>query len=98
MVGLLVWSSKHAYVAQACLENVSASKFWSLADLYLDLVSRPHTQIRFMGNLCLNGGIPWLFKTEGSLSFICKEAQKWDITSLLSVPLLGIIIILCGLT
>ena len=26
-----------------------------------------------MGNLCLNGGIPWLFNTEGSLCFICKE-------------------------
>ena len=26
-----------------------------------------------MGNLCLNGGIPWLFITEGSLCFICKE-------------------------
>ena len=26
-----------------------------------------------MGNLCLNGGIPWLFNTQGSLCFICKE-------------------------
>ena len=26
-----------------------------------------------MGNLCLNGGIPWLFKAEGSLCFISKE-------------------------
>ena len=61
------------HVAQACPENVSPSKFWSLADLYPDLVSRFHTQVRLMGNLCLNGGIPWLFKTEGSLCFICKE-------------------------
>ena len=61
------------HVAQACLENVSPSKFWSLADLYPDLVSRLHTQVRLMGNLCLNGGIPWPFKTEGSLCFICKE-------------------------
>ena len=61
------------HVAQACLENVSPSKFWSLADLYPDLVSRLHTQVRFMGNLCFNGGIPWLFKTEGSLCFICEE-------------------------
>ena len=38
------------HVAQACLENVSPSKFWSLADLYRDLVSRLHTQV---GNLCL---------------------------------------------
>ena len=52
------------HVAQACLDNVSPSKFWSLADLYPNLVSRLHTQVRLMGNLCLNGGIPWLFKTE----------------------------------
>ena len=60
------------HVVQACLENVSPSKFWSLADLYPDLVSCLHIQIRLMGNLCLNGGIPWLFNTEGSLCFICK--------------------------
>ena len=48
------------HVALACLENVSPSKFWSLADLYPNLVSRLHTQVRLMGNLCLNGGIPWL--------------------------------------
>ena len=81
-------------VAQACLENVSPSKFWSLADLYPDLVNRLHTQVRLMGNLC-NCGIPWLFKTEGSLCFICKKkTQKRYITTLLSVPLLGIIIAL----
>ena len=61
------------HVAQACLENVFPSKFWSLADLYPDLVNRLHTQVRLMGNLCLNGGILWLFKTEGSLCFICEE-------------------------
>ena len=43
------------------------------ADLYPDLVSRLHIQIRLKGNLCLNSGIPWLFNTEGSLCFICKE-------------------------
>ena len=60
------------HVAQACLENVSTSKFWSLADLYPDLVSRLHIQVRLMGNLCLDGGIPWLFNTEGTYCFICK--------------------------
>ena len=60
-------------VAKACLENVSPSKVWSLADRYPDLISRLHTLVRLMGNLCLNGGILWLFKTEGSLCFICKE-------------------------
>ena len=61
------------YLAQACLENVSPSKVWSLADLYSDLVSRLHIQVRLIGHLSLNDGIPWLFNTEGSLCFICKE-------------------------
>ena len=86
------------HVAQACLESISPSKFWSLADLYLDLVSRLPTQVRLTDNLCLNDGISWLFKTGGSLCFICKKTQKRYITTLLSVKLLGIIIILCGLT
>ena len=29
-----------------------------------------------MGNLCLNGGIPWLFNAEGFLCFICKESTE----------------------
>ena len=61
------------HVAQDCLENVSPSKFWSLADLYLDLFSRLHIQVRLMGNLCLNCGILWLFNTEAILCCICKE-------------------------
>ena len=60
-------------VAQACSEIVSPPKFWSLVDLYPDFVSRLHIQVRLMGNLCLNGGIPWLFRTEGSLCFICNK-------------------------
>ena len=61
------------HVAQVCSENLSPPKFWSLADLYPDLISRLHIQVRLMGNLCLNGGIPWLFNTEGSLCIISKE-------------------------
>ena len=61
------------HVAQACLENVPPHKFCSLADHYPDLVRRLHIQVRLMGNLCLNGGIPWLSNTEGSLCFMCKE-------------------------
>ena len=64
------------HAAKAYLENVSPSKFWSLADLYPDLVSRRHIQVRLRGNLCLNGDIPWLFNTDGSLCFICKENTK----------------------
>ena len=49
------------HVAQACLESISPTQFWSLADLYPDLVSRLHTQVRLMSNLCLNSGIPWFY-------------------------------------
>ena len=38
------------HVAQAYLENVSPSKFWSLAYLQPDLISRLYIQIRLMGN------------------------------------------------
>ena len=53
------------HVAQACLENVSPSKFWSLADLYPDLVSRLHIQIRLIGNLCVNGKQNRNFRPKG---------------------------------
>ena len=47
-------------IAQACLENVSRHKFWSISEQHPDLVSRLHIQTRLMGNFGLNGGIPWL--------------------------------------
>ena len=96
----LEFSSGHTnmHVAEAYLENVSPSKFWSLADLYPDLVSRLHIQIRLMGNLCLNDGIPWLFNTEGSLCFICKENAEMVYHHFTECPLFGIITVLCGLT
>ena len=60
------------HFAQACSENIVLDKFWSLTNHYLDLISRLHIQVRLMGNLCLNSGIPWLSDTEGSLCFIYK--------------------------
>ena len=74
------------HVAQACLENVSPPKFWSLADLYPDLVGRFHNQVRLIGNLCLNGSIPWLFNTEGSFCFICKENTETVYHHLIGCP------------
>ena len=50
-------------IAQACLENVSPHKFWSISEQHPDLVSRLHIQTRLMGDLGLNGGIPWLCNT-----------------------------------
>ena len=60
-------------VVQSCLENVSPFLFWSLANQFPDLVSRMHVQVRLMGNLGLNGSLPWLQNTDGAICFICKE-------------------------
>ena len=58
------------HVAQACLENVSPPKFWSLADLYriwsVVLISK-------LDSWVIYGGIPRLFNIEGFLCFMCKE-------------------------
>ena len=62
------------HVAQACLENISPDQFWSIADLYLDLVRPFHVQIRLMGNFGINGGVPWLTNTDGELCLLCKES------------------------
>ena len=75
----------NVHVPQACSINVSPSKFWSLADLYPDFVSRLHIQVRLMGNLCLNGGIPWLFNTEGSLLFYMQGKHRNGISQLYCV-------------
>ena len=47
-------------VVQACLENISPDQFWSIADLYPDLVRHHQVQMRLMGNFGFNGGASWL--------------------------------------
>ena len=49
--------------------------FWAIANIYLDLVVR-HVQVRLMGNFGLNGEIPWLAETDGSLYFTCREDNE----------------------
>ena len=39
-------------------------QFQSIANSFLDLVSRLHLQVRLMGNCGLNAGISWLFLTQ----------------------------------
>ena len=64
------------YVAQACLDKTSPHKFWSIAEPFPDLVCCLYAQVRLMGILGLNGGIPWLKSTEGSLCFISTQKLK----------------------
>ena len=49
------------HVAQTCFENMSTQQFESIADEYLDLVTR------FMGNFGLSASVPWLKYTEDAL-------------------------------
>ena len=37
-------------ITQACLDNVSPHKFWSISEQHSDLVTRLHIQTRLMGN------------------------------------------------
>ena len=60
-------------VAQSCLENVFPFRFWSLANQFLDSVSRLHVQGRLVGKFGLNGSLPWLQNTNGAICFICKK-------------------------
>ena len=63
-------------IARACLENVPPRMFWAITDIYPDLVSRRHVQVRLMSNFGLNSGIPWLAETDGSLCFTFREDNE----------------------
>ena len=63
-------------IARACLKNVPPRMFWATVDIYPDLVACRHVQVRLMGNFGLNGGIPWLAETDGSLYFTCREVNE----------------------
>ena len=60
-------------MAPSCLVNVSPEKFWAITAEYPNLVCQVHVQIRMMGWLGLNGRIPWLLNTDGTLCFVCKS-------------------------
>ena len=64
------------YIAHDCLVNTPPRKFWSISEQFPDLVYCLHTQISLMGSLVLNGGIPWLRNTAGTLCFICKQENE----------------------
>ena len=67
-----VYGHPNMQIAQACLENVSSHKVWSISEQHPDLVSCLHIQTRLMGNFGLNGGIPWIRNTDGAICFLCK--------------------------
>ena len=93
MVGILLRSSEHA-----CCTNVSQPKFWSLADLYgiwsVVFISKSDSLVIYV----LTVAFPGSLILRALFVFYAKKTQKRYITTLLIVPLLGIIIALCGLT
>ena len=58
------------------LRKTSSCKFWSISEQFPDLVCYVDTPVSLMGCLCLNGGIPGLKNTEGTLCFICKQENE----------------------
>ena len=64
------------YIAHDCLVNTQPRKFWSISEQFPDLVCCLRTQVRLMGSLGQNEGIPWLRNTEGTLCFICKQENE----------------------
>ena len=76
-------SHPNLHVAKACIDNIPPQQFWSLTDQYPDLVRHLQVQVRLMGNLGLNAGVPWLSDTDGQKCFICKNDVEDAVTSFL---------------
>ena len=72
----LLLTTQNLHTAHDYLVNTPPRKLWSISEQFPDLVCCLHTQVRLMGNLGLNGGIPWLRNTEGTLCFICRQDNE----------------------
>ena len=64
------------HLAKACIDNIPPQQFWSLIDQYPALVRHLYVQIRLMGNLRLNAGVPWLSDTDCRKCFVCKNSVE----------------------
>ena len=69
-------SHPNLHLAKACTDNTPPQKFWSLIDQYPGLVRHLHVQVRLMGNLGFNAGMPLLSDTDGRKCFICKNGVE----------------------
>ena len=95
MVGILFWSSEHACGTSLIRECLSIQILVLGRSLpgFGQSSSYPGQT-----HLCLNGDIHGSLKLRALFVLYAKKTQKRYITTSLSVSLLGIIIILCGLT
>ena len=69
------------HLTKAYIDNIPPQQFWSLTDQYPDLVRHLHVQVRLMGNLGLNAGVPWLSDTDGESVSFAKTVWKMLVTS-----------------
>ena len=72
MAGILCTSSQVSLdrkIFNECFSN----QFWSLSNEISDLVKHFHLQLKLLGNFGLNGSVPWLEDTAGSVCCICKQ-------------------------
>ena len=69
-------SHPNLHVAKTCIDNIPPQQVWSLTDQNPDLVRHLHVQVRLMGNLGLNAGMPWLSDMDGQKCFICKNGVE----------------------
>ena len=74
-------SHPNLHLAKACKDYNPPQQCWSPTDQYPDLVRHLHVEVRLMGNLGLNAGVPWLSDTDGRKCFICKTVSKMPVTS-----------------
>ena len=66
-------SHSNLHLAKACTDNIPPQQFWSLTDQDPDSVCHLRVQVRFMGNLRANAGVPWLSDTDCVKCFICRN-------------------------
>ena len=74
------------HVAQTCSENMPSQQFWSIADEYLDLITRLHTQVRLMGNFGPNASVPWLRIPKAHFALFVRRISKNSNHFLLDCP------------
>ena len=85
-------------VAQACLENIPPDQFWSITDLYLDLVRQLHVQIglwEILDSMAVFLGLPVLMV---NFVFFTKKTLKMSAIFYWTALILEIFVNLFGQT
>ena len=72
-VSVEVPNVKLVHSAFACM---NPNFYWSLGSEVPDLVPKRRTQLRFMVNAGLQGGVPWLRNSSKSICPICKSEEE----------------------